>query len=56
MRVKLKIKDFDGKKAEIEKEIPSKDHLQSQIKYKHQVFRDRTKYTRKSKHKKQNEE
>lgn len=51
MRVKLKIKDFEGKKTEIEKEIPSKDHLQSQIKYKHIVFRDKTKYTRKKKHK-----
>lgn len=51
MRVKLKIKNFEGKKVEIEKEIPAKDHLEAQIKYKHTVFRDKTKYTRKRKHK-----
>lgn len=51
MRVKLKIKNFEGKKVEIEKEIPAKDHLEAQIKYKHKIFRDKTKYTRKSKHK-----
>ena len=51
MRVKLKIKNFEGKKVEIEKEIPSKDHLKAQIKYKHIIFRDKTKYTRKKKHK-----
>lgn len=54
MRVKLKIKDFEGKKVEIEKETPSKDHLQAQIKYKHIVFRDKTKYTRNRKHKNKN--
>ena len=51
MRAKLKIKNFEGKKVEIEKEIPAKDHLEAQIKYKHTVFRDKTKYTRKKKHK-----
>ena len=51
MRVKLKVKNFEGKKVEIEKEIPAKDHLEAQIKYKHKVFRDKTKYTRKRKHK-----
>lgn len=51
MRVKLKIRNFEGKKVEIEKEIPAKDHLKAQIKYKHTVFCDRTKYTRKRKHK-----
>lgn len=56
MRVKLKIKNFEGKKAEIEKEIPSKDHLQAQIKYKHIVFHDKTKYTRKKKHKNKTDE
>lgn len=56
MRVKLKITDFKGKKDEIEKETPSKDHLQAQIKYKHIVFRDKTKYTRKKKHKNKTDE
>ena len=51
MRVKLKVKNFEGKKVKIEKEIPAKDHLEAQIKYKHTVFRDKTKYTRKRKHK-----
>ena len=51
MRVKLNIKGFDGKKVKIEKEIPAKDHLEAQIKYKHTVFRDKTKYIRKKKHK-----
>lgn len=51
MRVKLKIKDFKGKITEIQKEIPAKDHLEAQMKYKHQIFRDKTKYTRKKKHK-----
>ena len=56
MRVKLKIKDFDGKMLEIEKETRSKDHLKDQIKYKHIVFRDKTKYTRKKKHKNSTDE
>jgi hypothetical protein len=56
MRVKLKIKDFEGKKVEIEKETPAKDHLEAQMKYKHIVFRDKTKYTRKKKHKNKSDE
>ncbi len=52
MKVKVQLKDFEGKKVQIQKEIPSKDHLQAQIKYKKIIFRDRTKYTRKVKHKK----
>ena len=56
MRVKLNIKGFDGKKVEKEKEIPAKDHLEAQMKYKHIVFRDKTKYTRKKKHKKKTDE
>lgn len=51
MLVKLKIKNFEGKLVQKEKEIPAKDHLEAQIKYKHKIFRDKTKYTRKSKHK-----
>ena len=56
MRVKLKIKNFKGTKVEVEKEIPAKDHLEAQIKYKHTVFRDKTKYTRKKKHKNKTDE
>lgn len=56
MRVKLKVKDFKGKTSEISKEIPAKDHLEAQIKYKHQVFKDKTKYTRKKKHKNKTDE
>ena len=41
---------------EREKEIPAKDHLEAQIKYKHIVFRDKTKYTRKKKHKNKTDE
>ena len=52
------IKNKDGSYKKIEKEIslPNKDHLQSQIKYKHIVFRDKTKYTRKKKHKNKTDE
>ena len=56
MRVKLQIKNIKGKKVEVEKEIPAKDHLEAQIKYKHTVFRDKTKYTRKKKHKNKTDE
>ena len=56
MRLKIKVKDFEGKNVQIEKEIPAKDHLKSQTTYKHQVFRDRTKYTRKSKYKNKSDE
>jgi hypothetical protein len=51
MRLKIKIKNFEGDLVQKEKEISSKDHLEAQIKYKHMVFRDKTKYTRKKKHK-----
>lgn len=56
MRVNIKVKDFKGKKTEIQKEIPAKDHLEAQIKYRSAVFRDKTKYTRKKKHKNRTEE
>ena len=51
MKRKIKVKDFNGIIDVLEKEIPAKDHLEAQIKYKHIVFRDKTKYTRKKKHK-----
>lgn len=50
MKVKIKIIE-NGKEKTIEKKISEKDHLQSQIKYKHLVFRNKKKYTRKIKHK-----
>lgn len=56
MRLKIKVKDFEGKKTQIEKEVSAPDHLQAQIKYKHQIFKDKTKYTRKSKHKNKTDE
>lgn len=56
MLAKLKIKNFEGKLVQKEMEIPAKDHLEAQIKYKHQVFRDKTKYTRKKKHKNKTDE
>ena len=51
MKVKVNITDFNGKRISGESEIPAKDHLEAQMKYKHTVFRDKTKYTRKKKHK-----
>lgn len=51
MKKKIKIKDFDGSEKVLEKEIPAKDHLKSQMTYKSVIFRDKTKYTRKIKHK-----
>ena len=56
MLAKLKIKNFEGKLVQKEMEIPAKDHLEAQIKYKHKIFRDKTKYTRKKKHKKKTDE
>lgn len=56
MRLKVKIKDFDGKTIIKEKELPNKDHLKAQQTYKHQIFKDKTKYTRKLKHRKRFEE
>ena len=44
----IKIKTPEGTK---EKRVSEKDHLASQIKYKHIVFKDKTKYNRKRKHK-----
>lgn len=52
MKQKINLTDFDGKKTQIQREIPAKDHLAAQMKYKMQIFRDKTKYSRKVKHKK----
>lgn len=52
MKTKLKIKDFSGKVTVLEKEQRNLDHLKAQQTYKHQVFRDKKKFYRKRKHKK----
>lgn len=55
MKQKIKIIDNTTNKV-IEKEIkiPNKAHLAAQIKYPARVHRDRTKYTRKQKHRNSN--
>ena len=50
MKKKIKIKDFNGNTYTLEKEIRAKDHLEAQQKYKSITFRDKTKFTRKTKH------
>jgi hypothetical protein len=54
MKKHIKIKDFNGKEEVIVKNEKATDHLQSQIKHKHIIFRDRTKYSRKQKHRNKN--
>ena len=51
MKRKIRIVDNISKKV-VEKEvmIPDKTHLDAQIRYPARVFRDKTKYTRKKKH------
>lgn len=56
MKIKLRIKDFNGKEKVFEKEQRNLDHLKAQQTYKHQVFRDKKKFYRKKKHKKRSEE
>ncbi|MBO7691017.1 MAG: hypothetical protein J6T10_00100 [Methanobrevibacter sp.] len=51
MKKKIKIKDFNGKTVEIEKEISAPDHLQAQIKYPKIIFKNKKRYTRKIKYK-----
>lgn len=52
MRMKFNMTDFKGKTIKIEKEIPAKDHLAAQIKYKSQVFKNKKKQLpRKAKYK-----
>ena len=50
MKLKIKIKDENKEKEEVI-EIPGKDHLKAQMTYKSNVFKDKTKYTRKKKYK-----
>lgn len=56
MKQKIKIVDNISKKV-VEKEIniPNKMHLDAQIRYKANVHRDKTKYTRKQKHRNRND-
>lgn len=56
MKQKIKIVDNISKKV-VEKEvnIPNKMHLDAQIRYKANVYRDKTKYTRKQKHRNRND-
>ena len=46
-------KQLDGSYKRVEKEfsVPDKFHLYAQIKYPAQVYKDKTKYCRKQKHK-----
>ena len=56
MKQKVKMIDNINKKVvEKEFEIPNKMHLDAQIKYRANVFRDKTKYTRKQKHRNRND-
>jgi len=49
MKIKINIHDR-GKTFSVTKEIPNKEHLAAQIKYPHIIYKDKTKYTRKAKH------
>lgn len=55
MKLKVKVKDFDGKEKVLEKEGRNLDHLKAQQTYKHIVFRNKKKYNRKKKHKNREE-
>lgn len=50
MKIKINVHDR-GKTYSVTKEIPNKDHLDTQLKFKSNVFKDKTKYNRKEKHK-----
>ena len=54
--MKRKIKMKDGNKVvEQEVKIPNKMHLDAQIRYRASVHKDKTKYTRKQKHRNRND-
>lgn len=56
MKIKVKVTDnISGKVKTGEVTVRQRDHLEAQIKYPHRVQRDRTKYTRKTKHKNKGE-
>jgi hypothetical protein len=52
MKLKVKVKDFEGGEKVLEKEGRNLDHLKVQQTYKRIVFRDKKKFYRKKKHKK----
>lgn len=52
MKLRVKVKSFNGKELTLEGEQRNLDHLKAQQTFKHKVFRDRTKFYRKKKHKK----
>lgn len=52
MKRKIKVVGLDGKTLEGEINVDGKDHLAAQMKYRVNVIKDKTKYTRKRKHKK----
>lgn len=51
MKIKVNVHAKD-KTFSVTQEVPNKDHLAVQINTPHIVYKDRTKYTRKIKHKK----
>jgi hypothetical protein len=56
--MKRKVKMVDNVNNTIiqkEVEMPNKDHLAAQIKYPTRVYKDKTKYTRKQKHRNRND-
>ena len=56
MKQKIRIVDnINHKVIESEKEIPNKMCLDTQIRYRANVYRDKTKYTRKQKHRNRND-
>ena len=56
MKRKIRIVDnISNKVVEKEVEIPNKEHLDAQIRYPMRVFQDKTKYTRKAKHRNRND-
>ena len=52
MKRKIKVKQLDGKEKILEVVERAEDHFDAQRKFRKIVFRDKTKYTRKKKHKK----
>lgn len=52
MKEKIRIIDPNGKVLEKEFNVPNKFHFEAQKKFRSSVFRDRTKYNRKKKHRK----
>ena len=56
MKQKIRIVDnISNKVVEKEVTIPNKAHLEAQIRYRANVHKDKTKYTRKQKHRNRND-